>query len=383
MKEELTGQVESALRALLADADRQDDMPAVALEVPRQPEHGDFSCNVAMGLARVLRRSPREIAEELRERLGDAGGLLESAEVAGPGFLNLRLRQASWQTLVSDILRAGPDFGRSEVGAGEKVQVEFVSANPTGPLSTGHGRQGVLGDCIARLLERVGYAVTREYYFNDGGRQMRVLGDSVKARYLERLGRAVPPPAEALADADADWPSEIDGLPVAFPRDGYQGDYIRDIAAELVSEHGESLVDEPGEGPFREAAQKTIFAEINATLESIGIHFDVYWNEKSLYDDGSVEDVVADLRARDLAYEGEGAVWFARQPPRPRARSRRHPEQRGPDVPAARHRLPPREVPPRLRARDRRAGRRPHRAGSRTCRRRWRPSTSTPPGSSW
>jgi arginyl-tRNA synthetase len=169
----------------------------------------------------------------------------------------------------------------------------------------------VLGDCIARLLERVGCAVTREYYFNDGGRQMRVLGESVKARYLELLGRAAPPSAEALADASLPWPAEVDGLPVAFPRDGYQGDYIRDIAEKLVAAHGEGLVDESGEGAFREAAEKAIFAEIDATLESIGIHFDVYSNEKTLYDEGLVDRVVADLRERDLVYESEGALWLA------------------------------------------------------------------------
>lgn len=311
MKEELTRQVERALRAVLDEAGDTGDAPDVVLEVPRQAEHGDYSCNVAMGLARRLRRKPREIAESLRAALGDAGGLLESAEVAGPGFLNFRLRAASWQGLVADILRAGTDYGRRALGRGEKVQVEFVSANPTGPLSTGHGRQGVLGDCIARLLERVGCAVTREYYFNDGGRQMRVLGESVKARYLELLGRAAPPSAEALADASLPWPAEIDGRPVAFPRDGYQGDYIRDIAEKLVAAHGEGLVDEPGEGAFRGVAEKAIFAEIDATLESIGIHFDVYSNEKTLYEDGLVDQVVADLRERGLVYENEGALWLA------------------------------------------------------------------------
>jgi arginyl-tRNA synthetase len=311
MKEQLTREVERALRALLDEAGDADAAPEVTLEVPRQPEHGDFSCNVAMGLARRLQRKPRDLAEALRDRLGDAGGLLEASEVAGPGFLNFRLRTSSWQGLVAEVLRVGTDFGRADTGAGASVQVEFVSANPTGPLSTGHGRQGVLGDCIARLLERVGYAVTREYYFNDAGRQMRVLGESVKARYLELLGRAAPPPDAALADPENAWVEEIDGLPVVFPRDGYQGDYIRDIAEALRKAHGEGLVDEPGEGAFREAAQKAIFAEIDATLDAIGIHFDVYSNERTLYDEGLVDAVVADLRARELIYESEGAVWLA------------------------------------------------------------------------
>ncbi len=311
MKEDLTRQVEVAIRSLLDDAGDAGAAPVVVLEVPRQSEHGDFACNVAMGLSKRLGRKPREIAEDLRGRLGDAGGLLEAAEIAGPGFLNFRLQTSNWQNLVREIMRAGPAFGRSEVGAGARVQVEFVSANPTGPLSTGHGRQAVLGDCIARLLDHVGYAVTREYYFNDGGRQMRVLGESVKARYLELLGRAAPPDPLALADPAQAWPAEIDGLPVAFPRDGYQGDYIRDIARSLLEVRGEALVDEPGDGEFRETAQKTIFAEINATLDSIGIHFDVHSNEKSLFEDGLVDRVVADLRGRELVYENEGALWLA------------------------------------------------------------------------
>jgi arginyl-tRNA synthetase len=314
MKDKLIEQIEGALAALMAAAELAEGeipTPVVALDVPRQAGHGDFSCNVAMTLAKPLKRAPRAIAEELIERLADAGGLLRSAEVAGPGFINFRLREESWQGLVSEIIAAGDNFGRSDAGAGRKALVEFVSANPTGPLSTGHGRQAVLGDCIARLLQATGHVVTREYYFNDGGRQMRVLGNSVKARYLEELGKAAAPSPESMADADADWPETIDGLPVAFPRDGYQGGYIRDIARELIEAQGEGLVDEPGDGAFREVAQKEIFADINATLLSIGIHFDVYYNEKSLYDEGKLEEVIADLRAKELIYEGEGATWLA------------------------------------------------------------------------
>jgi arginyl-tRNA synthetase len=160
-------------------------------------------------------------------------------------------------------------------------------------------------------LAKVGFEVTREYYFNDGGRQMRVLGDSVKARYLEELGRAAAPPPEAMADPEHAWRDEIDGLPVAFPADGYQGDYIREIARELIESHSEGLVDEPGDGHFREFAHKEIFKNIEATLVSIGIHFDVHFNEKSLYDEGKIDEVIADLRAQDLIFESEGAVWLA------------------------------------------------------------------------
>lgn len=314
MKEALRAKVEEALRALLAAADDSGPLPDFAIEIPRQKEHGDFSCNAAMLLAKRLGRNPREIAVDLLARLGDAGGLVTRAEVAGPGFLNVVLASAGWQDRIHEILEAGSRFGWApSPGPGAvrpKVQVEFVSANPTGPLSTGHGRQAVLGDCIAKLLEARGWDVTREYYFNDGGRQMRVLGESVKSRYLEHLGRAAPPTVEALADPEKAWQDEIDGLPVVFPKDGYQGDYIVDIAALLAEKEGAALVDEPGEGRFREVAQAVIFENIEGTLKRLGIHFDVFFNERSLYTDGKLDEALADLRAAGLVYDADGAVWF-------------------------------------------------------------------------
>ncbi len=310
MREKLEVALAEAVSTLLAEAGDAEAPPAFSVEAPRQESHGDFACNAAMLLAKRLRRPPREIAEKLIETLGDAAGLVSRAEVAGPGFVNVWLAGDRWQDSLRTILEAGPAFGRSDEGKGRKVQVEFVSANPTGPLSLGHGRQAVLGDGISRLLDATGWDVTREYYFNNGGRQMRVLGDSVKARYLELLGRAAPPPAEALADADAPWPEAIGGLPVAFPRDGYQGDYIVEIARSLVERHGEGWVDEPGEGGFRDEAERVIFAEIGATLETIRLRFDVYTNEKSLYDEGRIDEVLADLRETGLVAEAEGATWL-------------------------------------------------------------------------
>lgn len=263
-----------------------------------------------MLLGKRLRQPPRRIAEALAAALGDAGGLVARTEIAGPGFLNLRLADDAWQRALVALVRDGARFGRSAVGDGARVQVEFVSANPTGPLTLGHGRQAVIGDCIARLLDATGHAVTREYYFNDGGRQMRVLGDSVKARYLEQLGRAAPPTAAMLADADMPWPETLDGLPVAFPKGGYQGAYIGEIAAELVAKHGESLAGEPGEGVFRAVAQERIFREIEATLTALRVRFDVYTNEKTFYENGAIEAVLSDLRAKDLVYDADGAVWI-------------------------------------------------------------------------
>lgn len=321
MKEEIRAKVETALRELLDAAGDAEALPDFAIEVPRQKDHGDFSCNAAMLLAKRLRRKPREIAEDLKARLGDAGGLVSQLDIAGPGFLNIKLVDSGWQGILHDVIRAGANYGQSprdgssestkgSEGTKGRVQVEFVSANPTGPLSTGHGRQAVLGDCIARLLDATGWDVTREYYFNDGGRQMRVLGDSVKARYLEGLGLAAPPSAEALANPESAWVEAVDGLPVAFPSDGYQGDYIADIADELRKSDGEGLVDEPGEGRFREEAQRVIFEDITGTLSRIGIDFDVFFNERSLYDDGKLEETLGDLREAGLIYEADGAVWF-------------------------------------------------------------------------
>lgn len=310
MRDRLRRALEAAIGSVLREGGDAGPPPAFALEPSRQADHGDFACNAALLLGKRMRRPPRAIAERLVAALAGAGGLVSRAEVAGPGFVNLWIADDEWRRGLLAILRAGPAFGRSDAGAGASVQVEFVSANPTGPLTLGHGRQAVLGDCIARLLEAAGHRVTREYYFNDGGRQMRVLGQSVKARYLERLGRAAPPPASALGSADAPWPEAIDGLPVAFPRDGYQGDYIAEIAADLNARHGDDLVDEPAEGAFREAAQQRIFAEIEATLAALGIRFDVYTNEKTFYENGDLERVLADLRAKDLVFDAEGATWL-------------------------------------------------------------------------
>jgi arginyl-tRNA synthetase len=310
MKERLREALERCVRDLLAAAGDADPPPAFQVEPPREAQHGDFACNAAMLLTKRLRRPPRQIAEELVTRLGDAGGIVASVEVAGPGFLNVRLAGDAWQRALRDLIGAGERFGARPIGQGTRVQVEFVSANPTGPLTLGHGRQAVIGDCIARLLDATGHAVTREYYFNDGGRQMRVLGESVKARYLEQLGRAAAPPPELLADAEAAWPTAIDGLPIAFPKGGYQGEYIAELARELVAKHGESLVDEPGEGRFREVAQERIFKEIEATLASLGVRFDVYTNEKTFYETGALDRILADLRAKDLVYDADGAVWI-------------------------------------------------------------------------
>lgn len=257
------------------------------LELPKHEGQGDFSTNFALVLAGIEKKNPREIAGQISTKLGEMTTLVERVEVAGPGFVNVFINPQVWRNLIPEIIGAAGEFGKSAAGGGRKVMVEFVSANPTGPLSIGHGRQAILGDSIARLLEATGHDVFREYYYNDAGRQMRVLGESTRARYLELIG--------------ADF---------QFPDDGYQGEYIVDIAKILVQEHGEALQDHENVEPFKKQAEKYIFNDISATLTRMGIAFDNYYNEQSLYEDGHIDDVVNELRGKGLVYEKDDATWF-------------------------------------------------------------------------
>ncbi|MDP3480715.1 MAG: arginine--tRNA ligase [Desulfoprunum sp.] len=257
------------------------------VELPKHEGQGDFSTNMALVLAGIEKGNPRQMAAKIVELLGQEKTFIDRLEIAGPGFVNIFVKAGVWQQLIPAIMEKGEAFGRSEIGGNRKVMVEFVSANPTGPLSIGHGRQAILGDSIARLLDVTGHDVFREYYYNDAGRQMRVLGESTRARYLELLG-----------------------LENTFPEDGYQGDYIVEIAQSLIDEVGNSLKDHADVTPFKEKAEGHIFKDISATLDRMGITFDNYFNERSLYDDGKIDEVVAELRAKGLVYEKDGAVWF-------------------------------------------------------------------------
>jgi arginyl-tRNA synthetase len=233
------------------------------------------------------KKNPRELAAQLTAKLSEHTGIFDKVEIAGPGFINFFVKNEVWQSVIEPVCEQAYSYGFSEVGKNKKVLVEFVSANPTGPLSIGHGRQAVLGDSIARLLEATGHLVSREYYYNDAGRQMRVLGESTRARYLELLG-----------------------LEADFPEDGYQGEYIHDIARKLVDEKGDSLRDTEDVEPFKEMAEQEIFANIADTLERLDIKFDSYYNEHSLYEKGLVDDVVNCLREKGYVYDQDGAVWF-------------------------------------------------------------------------
>lgn len=257
------------------------------VELPKHAGQGDFSTNIAMVLAGIEKRNPRELASIVAERLQKVSDVVAQVEIAGPGFVNITLQKSVWHSVLATVFEAGERFGKSEVGARRKVMVEFVSANPTGPLSIGHGRQAILGDSIARLLEATNHDVFREYYYNDAGRQMRVLGESTRARYLELIGEKF-----------------------TFPEDGYQGEYIVDIARSLVEERGDSLKAEADVTPFKEQAERAIFKDISDTLQRLGIVFDNYYNERSLYEDGHIDSVVQELRDKGLVYEQDGAVWF-------------------------------------------------------------------------
>ncbi len=257
------------------------------VELPKHENMGDFATNMALVLAGIEKKNPRELAKLIVERLGREESLIARLEIAGPGFINVSVNPEVWRGLIPTILAAGADFGKSSIGNKRRVMVEFVSANPTGPLSVGHGRQAILGDSIARLLEATGHDVYREYYFNDAGRQMRVLGESTRARYLELLGE------KSL-----------------FPEDGYQGQYIVDIAQSLIDQQGDGLKNEADVTPFKKQAEAHIFKDISATLQRMGIVFDNYFNEHSLYENGHIDDVVAILRDKGYVYEKDNAVWF-------------------------------------------------------------------------
>ena len=259
---------------------------AVAVEAPKDPSHGDIASNVALTLARAEGKPPRAIADIIKAHI-DLPAEIEEVTVAGPGFINFRMAPEYWRAELRRAATMGQAFVRPQIGAGRTVQVEFLSANPTGPLTVGHGRNAVLGDTLARLHEVTGHQVTREYYFNNGGRQMKLLGESVRVRYLQEFGR------------DA-----------ALPEDGYQGEYIREIAHTLVEKHGNRLADGNDLEIFRAAAENAIFADIRHTCERLKVRFDVYTNELDLIRDGRVDAVIEGLRSRGLAEEREGAVWF-------------------------------------------------------------------------
>ncbi|HTK83290.1 MAG TPA: arginine--tRNA ligase, partial [Bacteroidota bacterium] len=282
MKSYLKEKVASSLRTLGLS-----DIAPITFEQPRSVEHGDLTTNISMVLAKSSKSNPRQLAQKIVENLKTDSSLVDRVEIAGPGFINFHFTNKFYQQQLSEILKRGNEFGRLDVGRRKKTQVEFVSANPTGPLTVGHGRGAVFGDTVARLLEWTNYDVTREYYFNNAGRQMRILGDSVRLRYLQLLGETVD-----------------------FPEDYYQGEYIKDIARHLQESYGDKKKSDGAEGIFKQQAETEIFEDIKGTCKRLGVVFDVFYNENSLYDAGKVKEVIDEFKRKDLAYDQDGAVWL-------------------------------------------------------------------------
>jgi arginyl-tRNA synthetase len=295
-KQEIAALFQAALAPIVAGTGL---VPAVVLERPRDPAHGDIACNIAMQLAKPLKTNPRALATRLVEAvLADpaAHGLVEAAEVAGPGFINLRVAASGKQAVVRAILQQGAAFGRSTIGAGKHVIIEFVSANPTGPLHVGHGRQAALGDALSALFESQGHEVTREFYYNDAGVQILTLANSVQAR------------ARGFAPGDTEWPESA-----------YNGDYIADIAADFLGKKTVSASDgQPASASgdsadfesLRRFAVTYLRNEQDIDLQAFGVKFDNYYLESSLYTDGKVESAVQALVKAGKTYEADGALWL-------------------------------------------------------------------------
>ncbi|MEX0680549.1 MAG: arginine--tRNA ligase [Balneolales bacterium] len=275
--------IQQALRKIHPDL----ELPDIIIEKPRTPEHGDAATNVALTLANKLKDNPRKIAQEIADSMDTHTGYLKSVEVAGPGFINFRFSDSWLFTKLAEVRQAGKSFGKTRLFENRNILVEFVSANPTGPLTVGHGRNAVLGDTISRVLEWAGANVQREYYFNNAGRQMRILAESVRTRYLQSLG-----------------------IKREFPEEGYEGAYITDIALKIRDEHGDHLAGDKDLDLFRETAEKNIFEDIQRTLNRMNIFMDTFFNENLLYEDGSINKVLEKLRKQNLIYEQEDATWF-------------------------------------------------------------------------
>ena len=296
-KEQIAALFQQALTPHLAGTDLS--APTIILERPRDPSHGDFACNIAMQLAKALKKNPRELAQAIvQDVMGNPlrEGLIANVEIAGPGFMNVRLVAGSKQAIVMRVLQEGAGYGKTKDAAGQKVLVEFVSANPTGPLHVGHGRQGALGDAISALLEAQGYQVQREFYYNDAGVQIATLANSVQARALGKN------------PGDADWPESA-----------YNGDYITDIAVDFVAKKTVSAANgEPvtASGDVNDIESIRRFAvtylrhEQDLDLQAFGVRFDHYYLESSLYSDGKVDATVKALMAAGKTVEQDGALWL-------------------------------------------------------------------------
>ncbi|HPZ06032.1 MAG TPA: arginine--tRNA ligase [Clostridiales bacterium] len=294
---DIRDQIRSVVRKAMAAATEKGLLPDISVdeiivEAPKEKEHGDFSTNIAMLIVKKARKAPVQIASILIDNMDFTDTYIERAECAGPGFINFFLDRSWLYDTLRIISREREDYGRINIGQGSKVMVEFVSANPTGPLHMGNARGGALGDCIASVLQAAGYDVTREYYVNDAGNQIEKFGMSLEARYLQ-----------LLKGEDA----------VEFPEDGYQGEDIIDHMRDYIEEYGDKLLNADPEQRRRELVDYALprnLERIRKGLESYGIHYDVWFSEQSLYDSGEFEETINYMEDKGLLYEKEGAKWF-------------------------------------------------------------------------
>ena len=257
-----------------------------SLSPPKQESFGDLSSNIALLISKQMKENPLGVAEKIKAKLLNTNiKNIDAITVTPPGFINFVIKQNFYQNNLKSIIQDKDDFGKDFKGKDKSANVEFVSANPTGPLTVGHGRNAVIGDTVSNILEWHDYKVTREYYYNDAGKQMRTLGKSVEARYLELLEKSF-----------------------EFPEGGYQGDYIIEIAKEIINNNGKDLKE--NDAQFLSSAEKTIFRQIKNSLNSLGIKFDIFSNEKSFYDSGAIEQLLSQLKDKGLIYEDDGATWY-------------------------------------------------------------------------
>ena len=265
-------------------------LPSIALETPKEKTHGDLATTLALTMAKSEGKPPRKIAEIIVKHLRDGGGLLERPRSRDRASSIFFLKQDQWRQTLFDIENEGGQYGFPDIGKGEKVQVEFVSANPTGPLHVGHGRGAAVGDALSNLLSSVGYDVQREFYINDAGRQIRLLAQSLHARYQQALGHDVP-----------------------FPEDGYHGSYVEEIVRNFIKLHNKKFLKVPFDecaGAFGDFGKEAMLADIRIDLDAFGVRFDSWFSEKGLLSDGSVQKSIAELKERGHLYEQDGALWL-------------------------------------------------------------------------
>lgn len=290
IRNRLKSMIADAVHPLLRAGNAPEAELNIELDMPKFAEHGDYASNVALGLTRVLRRSPKDIASGIVANLNDSGRLLEKVEIAGPGFINFFIRPQAWFGVIREILDNPDNYGRQDIGRGKKIQVEFVSANPTGPLHIGHGRGAAIGDALANILEACGYDVQREYYINDAGNQMATLGRSLYYRYQQELGEDV-----------------------EFPENHYRGEYMRELAREVVGKEGDRFRNAPLDQVlsfFTAYAGGHILDGIKEDLDLFGVRFQRWFSEQELHDRDAIRKTIDFLKERGFIYENEGAVWF-------------------------------------------------------------------------